>query len=81
MYHVGEGTRPCPFPAMGNGNGQVTEPKGEHFSGRNLGMIPTVADSIVMDRRKIGSIWWGTRFSIASAHIGPKIMTIQYEPV
>ena len=40
MYHVGEGTRPCPFPVTGNGHGGVTEPQGDHFSGRNLGMIP-----------------------------------------
>ena len=40
MYHMGKGTQPCPFPVMGNGHGQVTEPKGDQFSGRNLGMIP-----------------------------------------
>ena len=38
MYHVGEGTRPCPFSVTGNG--RVTEPQGDHFRGRNLGMIP-----------------------------------------
>ena len=31
VYHVGEGTRPFPFPVTGNGNGQVTEPKGNHL--------------------------------------------------
>ena len=40
MYHVGQGTRPCPFPVTGNGHGRVIEPKGDYFSGRNLGMIP-----------------------------------------
>ena len=40
---MGEGTRPCPFPVTGNGHGRVTEPKGEHFSGRNLGKIPNFA--------------------------------------
>ena len=40
MYYVGQGTRPCPFPVTGNGHGRVTEPKGDHFSGRNLGMLP-----------------------------------------
>ena len=40
MYHVGEGTRPCPFPVTGNGHGRVTEAQGDQFSGRNLGMIP-----------------------------------------
>ena len=40
MHHVGEGTWPCPFPVTGNGYGRITEPKGDHFSGRNLGMIP-----------------------------------------
>ena len=39
MYHVGEGARPGPFPITGNGHGRVTEPKGDQFSGRNLGMI------------------------------------------
>ena len=40
MYHVGEATQPCPFPVMGNAHGQVTEPKGNQFSGHNLGTIP-----------------------------------------
>ena len=40
MYHVGEGTRPHSFPVTENGHGRVTEPEGDHFSGRNLGMIP-----------------------------------------
>ena len=41
MYHVGEGARPCPFPPVtGNGHGRVTDPQGDHFSGRILGMIP-----------------------------------------
>ena len=26
MYHLGEGTRPCPFAIMVNGHGRVTEP-------------------------------------------------------
>ena len=39
MYHVGEGTRPSPFLVTGNGHGRVTEPKGDHWSGPNLGMI------------------------------------------
>ena len=39
MYHVDEGTRPCSFPVTGNGHGEVTEPRGDQFSGRNLGMI------------------------------------------
>ena len=40
MYHVGQGTRPCPFPVTGNGHGRVTEPKGDQFSSRNLRMVP-----------------------------------------
>ena len=40
MYHLGEGTPPCPFPVTGNGHGRVTELKGDHLSGRNFGMIP-----------------------------------------
>ena len=40
MYHVGEGTQPRAFPVKGNERGRVTKPKGDHFSGRNLGMIP-----------------------------------------
>ena len=40
MYHVVEGTRPCPFPVTGNGHGRVTEPQGYQFSGRDLGLIP-----------------------------------------
>ena len=40
MYHVGELARPCPFPVTENGHGRVTEPKGDHFIGRNLGLIP-----------------------------------------
>ena len=39
MYHVGEGSRPCPFLVTGNGHGRVTEPKGDQYSGLNLGMI------------------------------------------
>ena len=35
IYHVGEGTRPCPFPVTGNGHGRVTKPKGDRFIGRN----------------------------------------------
>ena len=42
MYHVGEGARPCSFPVTGNGHGRVTEPQGDHFSVRNLGMITKV---------------------------------------
>ena len=26
MYHLGEGTRPCPFAVMANGHGRVMEP-------------------------------------------------------
>ena len=40
--HVGEGTRPYPFPVTGNGNERVTEPKGDNFSSRILGMIPSL---------------------------------------
>ena len=40
MYQMGEGIRPCPFPVTGNGQERATEPKDDHFSGRNLGMIP-----------------------------------------
>ena len=35
MYHMGAGTRPCPFPVTGNGHGRDTEPKGDQLSGRN----------------------------------------------
>ena len=35
-----EGTQSCPFFVTGNGHGRVTEPKCDHFSGRNLGMVP-----------------------------------------
>ena len=42
MYSVGEGTRPCLFPVTENGHGRVTEPKGDQFSGYNLGVIPEV---------------------------------------
>ena len=31
LYHVGEGTWPCPFPVTGNGHGRVPKPKGEHL--------------------------------------------------
>ena len=44
MYHVDEGTRPCPFSITGNRHGGVTEPQGDQFSGRNLGMIPEKED-------------------------------------
>ena len=47
MYHVGEETRPCPFPVTGNGHGRVTEPKGDQFSGRNLCMIPYYGYSLL----------------------------------
>ena len=40
MYHLGDGARPCPFPITGKGQGRFTEPNGDQFSGRNLGMIP-----------------------------------------
>ena len=43
MYPMGEGTQLCPFPATGNGHERVIEPKGDHFSGRILGMIPKVS--------------------------------------
>jgi len=26
MYHLGEGTRPCPYAVTANGHGRVTEP-------------------------------------------------------
>ena len=39
MYHVGERTRPCPFPVTGNGHGRVTEPKGDQL----CDMIPKIA--------------------------------------
>ena len=26
IYHLGEGTRPCPFTIMANGHGRITEP-------------------------------------------------------
>ena len=37
---LGSVTRPCPFPLTRNGHGRVNKPKGDRFSGRNLGMIP-----------------------------------------
>ena len=40
MYHLGEGTRPCPFPVTRSGHERDTEPQGDHFRVRNLGMIP-----------------------------------------
>ena len=40
MYYLGKGSRLCPFPIMGSGHGRVTEPKGNQFNGRDLGMIP-----------------------------------------
>ena len=43
MYHVGEGTRPCPFPVTGNGHGRVIEPQDDQYSGRDLGIIPNDA--------------------------------------
>ena len=44
MYHVGEGNQPCPFPVTKNGHGRVTEPIGDHFSGRDFGRIPKGVD-------------------------------------
>ena len=44
MYHMGEGTRSGPFPITENRQGRVTEPKGDQFSCRNLGMIPYVLE-------------------------------------
>ena len=41
MYPVGEETGPNPFPVTGNGHRRVTEPKGDRFSGRILGMTPS----------------------------------------
>ena len=46
MYYPGKGSPPCPFPIMGNRHGRVTEPKGDQFSGRNLGMIPYLMNSL-----------------------------------
>ena len=40
MYYVGKGTQPYPLPVTRNGDGRITEPIGDHFSDRNLGMIP-----------------------------------------
>ena len=40
MDHLGERTRPCPFPVTGNGHGRVTEPENDQFCGRSLGTIP-----------------------------------------
>ena len=40
MYHMGEGTRMCPFPVTGNKHGRVTEPKDQQFSGHILDLIP-----------------------------------------
>ena len=40
MYPVGEGTWPCPFPVTGNGHERVTEPQGDHLSGRILWTVP-----------------------------------------
>ena len=42
VYHVSERTPPSPFPVTGNRHGGVTEPKGDHFSGRILAMIPNL---------------------------------------
>ena len=47
MYHMGEGTQLCAFPVTGNGHRRDTEPKGNHISGRNLGMIPNRCEQIV----------------------------------
>ena len=44
MYHVGGGARL--FPVMGNGHGRVTEPKGDHLTGGNLGMIPYLSSLV-----------------------------------
>ena len=38
MYHLGEGTRPCPFPVTENELKRVTEPEDEQLSDRYLGM-------------------------------------------
>ena len=51
MYHVGEGTRPCQFPVTRNGHGRVTEPKGDQYSGRNLGMIPFFTENVTSDTK------------------------------
>ena len=40
MHHVCEGTQPYPFPVTWDGHGRVTEPQGNHLSGRNLSVIP-----------------------------------------
>ena len=47
MYHLSEGTRPCPFPVTENGHGRVTDPQGDHFSGRNLGVIPYIQNGVI----------------------------------
>ena len=42
-HHMGEGAPLGPFSVTGNGPGRVTEPKNYHFSGPNLGMIPSIS--------------------------------------
>ena len=43
----GEGMQLCAFPVTGKGHRRVTEPKGYHIIGRNLGMIPNRCEQIV----------------------------------
>jgi len=45
MSHMGQGTRLRPLPVTGNGHRRVTLPKGDQFSGRNLGMVHKVSKS------------------------------------
>ena len=53
MYSPGKRSRLCPFPIMGNGHGRVTEPMGDQFSGRNLGMIPYLMNGLGLGLGKI----------------------------
>ena len=62
MYHLGEGTRPCPFPIRGNGHGRVTEPQGDQFSGQNLDMFPKMNEKNMWKYVWMNScILWGIK--------------------
>ena len=58
MCHVGEETQPCLFPVMRNGHGGAPEPKGDQFSGCNLGMIPKENQLLRLTKLyHVGSNW------------------------